>query len=264
MKISVSNLSFAGFRYKELQALPAHIGLELFIEFGTEYYWDKILQELFVDQNRRQLSFHGPCLSVNLADPFDTHYLALYESFFRFAAPWKPDFIVLHTNEALAGEATLLRELVQKRLEQLFDLASIYDIRLVIENVGLIAKENLLYNHRQYFDLLQKFPQAYALIDTGHAHANAWNLPEFIQELGPRLLGVHLHDNHGQQDEHLPIGEGSIDWTPVFAALQAYASQASLILEYDHVNLVTVQNSITLLENRFTTVANLAPFCNFS
>ena len=251
MKISVSNLSFAGFRYKELQALPAHIGLELFVEFGTEYYWEKVLQELYTDQDRQQLSFHAPCLSVNLADPFDTQYLALYESFFRFASAWQPDFIVLHTNEDLAGEPVLLRQLVEKRLAQLFDMAALYDLRLVIENVGLIAKNNLLYNRNQYFDLLQKFPQAYALIDTGHAHANAWNLSELIHELGPRLLGVHLHDNGGQLDEHLPIGEGTISWPAVLAAVQTYAPEANLVLEYDRVDLPVVQNSIAWLEKQF-------------
>lgn len=252
MNISVSNLPFAGFHYTQMQEIPSQVGLELFIEFGTEYYWEKVLQELHVEQGRQHLSFHGPCLTVNLADPSDTHYLSLYESFFRFAAFWKPDFIVLHTNEELSGEPILLKQLVEKRLNELLDLTAVYDLPLAIENVGLHSKKNLLYDYKQYLDLLQKFPQARALIDTGHAHANAWNLPETIAAINTRLVGVHLHDNGGWYDEHLPIGKGTINWEPVFESLSTHAPQSSLILEYDNVNLADVQESLNLLARQFS------------
>ena len=70
------------------------------------------------------------------------------------------------------------------------------------------------------------------LLDTGHAHINNWNLTKVIAHLGPRLVGVHLHDNDGLTDQHLPVGVGTIEWQPVFAALKKWASQTRLVLEY--------------------------------
>ncbi len=32
-------------------------------------------------------------------------------------------------------------------------------------------------------------------------------------------MHVHLHDNNGRRDEHLPLGEGSVDWATVIGKL---------------------------------------------
>lgn len=56
-------------------------------------------------------------------------------------------------------------------------------------------------------------------LDTGHAHISA-DLPELCGALGPELISLHLNDNDGQRDIHQPPGDGSIDWTAVWAALR--------------------------------------------
>jgi sugar phosphate isomerase/epimerase len=44
-------------------------------------------------------------------------------------------------------------------------------------------------------------------LDIGHAHCNS-NTPviKWIERLGSQIGYVHLHDNHGQSDEHLGLG----------------------------------------------------------
>lgn len=46
--------------------------------------------------------------------------------------------------------------------------------------------------------------------DLGHAHMEG-KVREFLSELG-RADHLHIHDNHGQHDEHLALGDGTIDW----------------------------------------------------
>ncbi|MDH7593837.1 MAG: sugar phosphate isomerase/epimerase family protein [Methanomicrobiales archaeon] len=46
--------------------------------------------------------------------------------------------------------------------------------------------------------------------DLGHANMEG-RVRDFLQVLG-HASHLHLHDNHGLNDEHLPIGEGNIDW----------------------------------------------------
>ncbi len=58
--------------------------------------------------------------------------------------------------------------------------------------------------------------------DTGHYHAFSMrkvSLSGWIDALGGYLGEVHLHDNHGEKDEHLPMGEGGFDFTQFFALL---------------------------------------------
>jgi sugar phosphate isomerase/epimerase len=37
--------------------------------------------------------------------------------------------------------------------------------------------------------------------------------------LGGRLIEVHLHDNNGEEDQHLPPGDGKFDFTGFFRHL---------------------------------------------
>ncbi|BCS98349.1 AP endonuclease [Desulfoluna limicola] len=58
-------------------------------------------------------------------------------------------------------------------------------------------------------------------LDTGHLHAYGdGNLNGWMDTLGALTREVHLHDNHGMVDEHLPPGQGTIDFTPVFDLAQ--------------------------------------------
>jgi sugar phosphate isomerase/epimerase len=56
-------------------------------------------------------------------------------------------------------------------------------------------------------------------LDLGHAHVDGGVLDE-LRLAAPRLRHLHLHDNDGQQDAHLPPGAGSIPWAEVLAELK--------------------------------------------
>lgn len=68
--------------------------------------------------------------------------------------------------------------------------------------------------------------------DVGH-----WNMfttvtmEEWFQDLGAFIAESHIHDNHGQRDEHLPVGEGAIDFTAFFLLLQRHAPDAVWTIE---------------------------------
>jgi sugar phosphate isomerase/epimerase len=56
--------------------------------------------------------------------------------------------------------------------------------------------------------------------DTGHAWASKENLYLVPAKLEGRILGTHLCDNFGHQNQSLRPGAGSIDWTRLIAALR--------------------------------------------
>lgn len=68
--------------------------------------------------------------------------------------------------------------------------------------------------------------------DSGHFNMFAQvSLEEWFAVLGGHIVESHLHDNHGDNDEHLPVGEGEIDFERVTALLHQYAPDAVWTLE---------------------------------
>jgi sugar phosphate isomerase/epimerase len=68
--------------------------------------------------------------------------------------------------------------------------------------------------------------------DVGH-----WNmfttctLEEWFSALGPFIAECHIHDNHGKTDDHLPPGEGQIDFTRLTTQLKQQAPDAVWTIE---------------------------------
>ena len=67
-------------------------------------------------------------------------------------------------------------------------------------------------------------------LDLGHAHITV-GVAAAIATLGPRIVQVHAHDNHGLKDEHLFPGDGTIDWPATGVALNALAEPPAVVLE---------------------------------
>jgi len=69
--------------------------------------------------------------------------------------------------------------------------------------------------------------------DIGHAHLADGDEEERIEKsfapLQDLVVGVHLHDNHGEKDEHLPPFDGTIDWAKAIPILKS-APDANLPL----------------------------------
>jgi sugar phosphate isomerase/epimerase len=72
--------------------------------------------------------------------------------------------------------------------------------------------------------------------DIGHAHLADGPAEERVEKgfapLRELVVGVHLHDNRGEKDEHLPPYEGTIDWPSAIKTLKtAQDGNVPLLLE---------------------------------
>ena len=70
--------------------------------------------------------------------------------------------------------------------------------------------------------LLEKIdsPHLRFCFDTGHHNVFSRSpLVAWMESLGGYLHEVHLHDNHGDADEHLPVGEGTFNFDQFFDLL---------------------------------------------
>lgn len=66
--------------------------------------------------------------------------------------------------------------------------------------------------------------------DAGHAHMAGGVESEF-ELMADRIRSTHLHDNNGEEDEHLFPGKGTIDWRKTMRVLARRGDQYPLLLE---------------------------------
>ena len=67
-------------------------------------------------------------------------------------------------------------------------------------------------------------------LDTGHAFLSG-DLRTVIHKLSGHLRMLHVNDNLGDHDSHLPPGEGAIDWISLIRQLRQWRFHGPLILE---------------------------------
>ena len=60
--------------------------------------------------------------------------------------------------------------------------------------------------------------------DIGHAHT-AGQVDAMIDTFGDRIANVHIHDNEGDRDSHMTIGDGTVDIPGVIKRLSGYTGR---------------------------------------
>lgn len=68
--------------------------------------------------------------------------------------------------------------------------------------------------------------------DTGHFNVfSRVPLEQWMGDMGSRIRQLHLHDNHGMLDEHLPVGQGSFPFRKFFRMLRDMDLKPIITLE---------------------------------
>jgi sugar phosphate isomerase/epimerase len=120
--------------------------------------------------------------------------------------------------------------------EQLSDYGTEHGILVVAEN---LIKTNVHFEDTWNLDGIIALHDGWrgtlkgVNVDTGHAYQAGLTPADAIRRLGSRVKHLHLHDNHGGPiDEHLPIGDGTIEWEPFFQALEEIDFEGYGVFEF--------------------------------
>lgn len=106
---------------------------------------------------------------------------------------------------------------------------------ICIENT--IPDMNGIYNEK-YLDFMKKAAKiapVQATFDTGHCHANHYDLIQTVNELCDNEINiatVHAHDNDGTRDAHDTIGNGTIDFRSFFKCLTERKQNPLIVIEH--------------------------------
>lgn len=135
--------------------------------------------------------------------------------------------LVVHLGERDDAWSQDTIEHAQTALEHLGAYARPLGVRLLVEN---LLSEATTPAHLAAILELGHLDNVGVCLDLGHAHLTV-GTAEAIATLGKRIASVHVHDNHGEKDEHLWPGEGTIDWPATVEALKAVKSDPATVLE---------------------------------
>lgn len=165
-----------------------------------------------VDEKVRQVTAHRFQQIMGLVPHFYPRVIVFHPGYDR----WRYDNDVdLWLEKSLLTWAPLVEQ------------AAAFSVKLALENV---FEEDPVILSRLLSAIDSPF-FGYCL-DSGHGKLfSKVPIVDWIEVLGSRLLELHLHDNHGQADDHLPLGQGEIDFQSIFSALQRKKLQPIITIE---------------------------------
>ena len=234
MDIIISHLPYIGYSIFNMAELPKEYGVEIFAEYGNDYYWKHQLKKI-MDERTGRLSIHGPFCEVNLASN-ECNFEEVKETFrqtFDMVNKYDAVHCVLHPHGRIPDEPGFTMEEGHKRvLERTLELDALArerNVELLVENMPFTDQ---LMDQDAFLKTFEPEKQLNFLIDTGHAILNKWDMPTVLKTLKDRIRAYHIHDNFGDFDAHLKVGEGPTDWEKFFRDYRTYTPNARLVLEY--------------------------------
>jgi sugar phosphate isomerase/epimerase len=115
-----------------------------------------------------------------------------------------------------------------KSIRELLPLARRLDMELMIENLPVDINEV-----SQLSRLLDAVPELGLHLDIGHTNLKVREntTAAIMERYGSRVRHVHLHDNRGTDDLHLPLGAGTLDLEGCVKCLKAAGYDGTITLE---------------------------------
>lgn len=180
------------------------------------------------------------------------------------------DYLAHGPNEGNPLDVDRIAQVLGPRVRQLIDLAPELGIHLYTQhlwldprfmNAEVIARkldvletwvehatragvtlclENLSEHAGHFAPAFERLPDLGMTLDLGHGELLSERNAAFgfIARFPERIRHLHLHDNHGgegvQDDLHLPIGEGRIDFTSILRALRSSGYAGGFSFEIRH------------------------------
>jgi len=197
----------------------------------TAYDFNKVAEKLH--HHGLKMTLHSPFWDLAPGSP-DSAVRDLtkhrFEQTVRLVSIFKPTTIVCHAGYDRKRYGSIKDVWVKNSLNMwawLSEKISAEGSHLMLENVFeqdpddiLILLENL--NSKRIG----------CCLDVGH-HAvfGRASITQWIDDLGHHIKQLHLHDNFGERDEHLALGDGAINFAKIFVLLKHLNDRPIITIE---------------------------------
>ena len=214
------------------------------------------LQEL-TDAFDLQVIAHLPYIDMNLAS-LNTEIASAstnsLQKWISTASQMNVDILVSHVGRISSNyPATYLKSARQNAIRSLHHLAETakrYGLKFTVEN-DHNSPNHVIAGYASDVKKIAEEVGCEVTFDVGHA--NTIDKPSsFISALSGLIANVHLHDNDGKSDQHLPIGRGNIDFPETLRKLKENNYDGPLIIESHSLN--DLSTDLSRLRNMLSTI----------
>jgi sugar phosphate isomerase/epimerase len=175
---------------------------------------------------------------VSTADLTDSIRNASLQEMFsslEVASELEAQKVVLHPGH-IGGMGVFVMDIALKNavesLEAIIVKAERLGLCICLEN--MFPKCQAFFEPNDFFNIFERFPKLKLTLDTGHANIGSQDgqrIFEFIKHFGRRIGHLHVSDNLGKRDDHLPIGAGKLDFSRIVKALKDLHYDDTVTLE---------------------------------
>ena len=120
----------------------------------------------------------------------------------------------------------MIVELNVEALQPVVEMAARYGLTIVLENFKPPFDRVAVFKK-----MLQDVPGLKVHLDFGHTNFGRDSNDIFCRQLGSEIRHVHFSDNRSNDDHHMPLGVGSIDWKKAVGALKSTGYDGTITLE---------------------------------
>jgi sugar phosphate isomerase/epimerase len=116
-------------------------------------------------------------------------------------------------------------------LDRILGKATGLGLTICLEN--LFPRAGHMYRPEEFTEVLRRHPGLMMTLDLGHAHIRSPKdrTEAFVRMAQGRIGHVHIGDNNGQEDEHLPVGAGRVNAAAGLKAIKASGYDQTMTLE---------------------------------
>ena len=183
--------------------------------------WGEAFSNAITDetQRRRTLAEAAAALAMSLTIPF--RHLVVHLGV--------PDSVA-------HGSSDNSRDAARKSVEELHEIAERANVQLALEVIPnqLSSAEALV----SFIENDLEGARVGICMDVGHAHLMG-DVGDAIETCSGHLVTTHLHDNRRKSDDHLPPGDGGIDWPSTLMSLQKIGYDGTWMFEVANVSTPT-------------------------
>lgn len=176
---------------------------------------EETLEVLAKEQKELVYTVHAPLYDINICS-VNTGIMKESVRQIKKVTGWsdyiKVKRIVVHPGKTPSRDYQVIKEvekIFKKAIEEIKKAAFSRSIDLVLENITA-DDANMGRTPEELKKILDEFDLGLCL-DTGHVNL-CWDAPRTLKKMAKYIRQIHINDNNGVKDEHLPVGEGKIDW----------------------------------------------------
>ncbi len=236
--------------YKDMMNSIAYAREAGFQEFTLDFYtpmltesgWEKNMADYLEAVSKAGMTIKYTHLPYDYPQTYDPEKMALYQTAIRRAIDLTSSLgafsTALHAYNDLTTDYDPIAE-HQKSIEFLspiIEYANRKNVKVALETMkgpGHNAPHKLRGYATDYLDLIHLADDLGTGIcwDTGHAYLSMQNIERALESIGNRLLMIHVDDNFGDDDVHVPPFCGRVDFKTTVYTLRKIGYQGDMYLE---------------------------------